>query len=266
MDDKAFVQCLKKHMAGEEIGKKRMRVVGKKSNRTKKFPKVFENLQKGIENFSNVLRSDGFKINSEPSEFAKECFLRLPQGAQRKILQNFIQYAELIEELKRQNRQSLSDARQVTWAFLKKLNLQPCSNTFSQIESTDLIEIYSRGYIQIFRSLKFFEHYQCSVFDLLVLDWMTLFKREATIEEKIFFNMEACFKGLPRARSFEGIRNHEVRERFSTEPEALIVSLKTCSPLMSRSKKIKKAEVVLVTSVILGPEWADERTQQLCSA
>lgn len=218
----------------------------KKRKLSSSLNKIFDR----IEVLAQLLREEGLEVNERTSSYALGLFLRTSLGLQRKIIQNISTYVGLLESQK-QKGADLRDSRRLTWAFLKEQNLQPCFNTFSKIDAFDTIEIFNREYIQIFRNLRFFETFKCPLFDLLVLDWMTLFKRQPEIEEKVFFQMEDSFKCLPRVTNFENINDHCIRERFAENSKDLTIQLKMRSPLMSRTKKTKRAEVVLITSRIV---------------
>lgn len=222
-----------------------------KLQKTRRLSRPCLKFMQKLEEFSELLHSEGLIVHSEPSSYSLDLYCRFSVGAQRKFLVGFEKYFELIKEM-RSKGLDLFDSRRLTWAFLKSMNWQPCSNTFANIDSKDIIEIYNRDYVQVFRNLQFFEHFNCSVFDLLILDWMTLFKRSSKIEEKIFFQMESAFRGLPRTQWFKGIEKHSIEDRLSKSSHKIWVELKTHSPLISRIKKTKRSEAMLITSKVQG--------------
>jgi len=172
--------------------------------RTRKLSKLMMRILHRTKEFGHLVRAEGIELKYSPSDFAIDLFSRFNLGSQRRVLKHFEDYLEILKQLK-SNGVDLMDSRRLTWAFMKRLNLQPPSNAFSEIDTEDVIEIYNREYVQIFRNLQFFFKFKSSVFDLLILDWMTLFKRDSRIEEKIFFQMESSLRLSRKVKVFEGL-------------------------------------------------------------
>lgn len=196
------------------------------------------------------LQAEGLQVEAQASRYAMDLYSRIGRGLQRLVFQALENYLKALKVLRKSGK-SPGDSRQLTWLFLKEMNLSPCASTFAAIEPDDIIEIYSRQYIQVFRSLSFFEEFRGPLFDLLILDWMTVFKRKAEIEEQIFLQMEEGFRSIPRVTEFRNIEEHEIKERFiDVRPRK--IRLKTRSSLMVRSKKTRRTDLLLITSQSTG--------------
>lgn len=228
---------------------RRRKLVLRQPRVRKRFPALGQRLMKEIADLSIKLRAFQCSINLDASEYARDLFPRFSLGMQRKILKSFLEYRETVDEMIR-NGGDPRNSLQFTWAYLKRRKLHPTSETFIYLGSDDLIEIYNREYTQIFRSLNFFDQYQIPLFDLLVLDRMTVLRADSKLEEKIFFQMEGGFKSAPRARVFE-VSPHESFERLSADQRSYWVEFRHRSPLVSRSRKPGHIEALLVTSRVM---------------
>lgn len=212
------------------------KLVLRKSQSEPRLPGLGQRILKRISDLAQCLRDEGVYINLDPSSYALEIFLRMSLGVQRKILTSFSSYLELCQDFRAQ-RQDLRDAPKLTWAFLKRNGLQPTSNLFSSFRRDDVIEIYNMDHVQIFRSLNFFDAVDVPLFDLLVLDWMCLYKRAPEIESKIFFQMKTALKKPQRTWKFEDVPGHVLHERFSADRKEYFVEMRFQTPLIRRSIK-----------------------------
>jgi hypothetical protein len=120
---------------------------------------------------------------------------------------------------------------------------------FQYLGDEDVLEIFSRDYFQVFRNLQFFKVYQGSVFDLLVLDWMTLFKRQTSLEERIFLMMEESFRGPLAIRDFSNVLPHRAFQRTGSFPGAsYFVEHRFRSSLKGRGSRLHRSVGLLVSS------------------
>lgn len=219
----------------------------KRNTRKIKQPSLYVRLQRKLELFSELLSSEGVHLSPFGSSYAKDHFQRSALGLQRRTLCDLSLYVKLLEDFKSSGG-SLRDSRRLTWAFLKLRGLQPCSSTFSRIEEEDVIEVYNSEHIQVFRNIKFFEYYTGSLFDLCVLDWMSLYRRNPQIEEQLFLQLESSFRQNSRVLAFKGVSEHDLSLRFSEVSVDMRLHLKFRSGLRNRLRRSKKIEAVLVTS------------------
>lgn len=219
----------------------------KRNTRKQRLPRLFVRLERKVQSLSELLAAEGYEFPQPQSSYSKEFYERLPIGLQRRVLKDLSFYLELLEKFQASGG-SLQDSNRLTWAYLKNSGLQPCSSTFSHIDDDDVIEVFNSEYIQIFRNMKFFEFYRGSLLDLCILDWMSLYKRDAKIEEQIFIQMGSCFRQPSKIQQFQDILKHEVSLRFSETEPSWQVFLKHRSSLIKRQKKSRRVEAVLVTS------------------
>lgn len=221
----------------------------KKNLRRQRLPKLLVQLQKKIELLERILFAEGLRVSGKASDFAKEVFERSPLGYQRKVIRELDVYTKVLYEFKNSGG-DLRDSHRLAWAYLKARQLQPTANTFSSLENDDLIEIFNDQHQQIFRSLNFFETVHASLFDLVVLDWLSLFKRDSQIEEKLFI----CFSSLYRqARQWSwltDIQEHHVDVRFSNESFRFFQTTRLCCALKRRQASLKRVEAVMFVSQV----------------
>lgn len=217
--------------------------------RRRKFGVSLSKLFSGISKLEAILETEGLHINTSCSSYALELYSRIGQGLQKAIVRDFNMYVGLLESMKAKS-QDLWDSQRLTWAFLKERSLQPCYDTFAAIEDNDIIEIYNRDYIQIFRNLQFFREFDCPIFDLLILDWTSLFKRPIDIQEKIFIQMQNAFRSYPKVRSFSRDNSHLVEPRFYEERSQIELGYCYRSPLISRARRSRRVEMLLLTSKV----------------
>lgn len=219
----------------------------KKNTRKRKQPRLLTRLQEKVESLSELLASESLYFPEPQSQYAREFYQRLPLGVQRKILKDTEFYIQVLKDF-RLSGGSLYDSRRLTWAFLKTSSLQPCSTTFSKIDDKDVIEIFNTEYIQVFRNMHFLEAYRGSLLELCILDWMSLYKRPASIEEQLFLQIDHSFRQLAKVQAFQDIPKHRVELRFGSEISSFESELKYRSGLMSRSRRVNRVEAVLAVS------------------
>lgn len=221
----------------------------KKNLRKQRLPKLLVQLQKKIELLERILFAEGLQVSIEASDFAKEIFERSPLGSQRKVVRELDVYTRVLYEFKNSGG-DLRDSHKLAWAYLKARQLQPTANTFSSLENEDLIEIFNDQHQQIFRSLNFFETVHVSLFDLVVLDWMSLFKRETQIEEKLFICFSSLYRQDRQWSWLTDIQKHHVDVRFSNESFRFFQTTRLCSALKRRQASLKRVEAVMLVSQI----------------
>ncbi len=219
----------------------------KKNTRKQRVPKLLVQLQKKAELLASILQSECLTVSAKASDFAKEFFERSPLNYQRRVIRELDLYIKVLQEFKNSGA-DLWDSPKLTWAYLKARQLQPSSDTFSSLQEADLIEIFNDQHQQIFRNLEFFKHVEVSLFDLSVLDWMSLFKREASIEEHLFICFSALYRRLRQGAPLEDVSEHRVGVRFAGRDVCFSQSPKFCSSLKRRQSSQKKVEAILLVS------------------
>lgn len=224
---------------------RRQKTLKLEGNPRRRLPGLGLRLMRKLELFRSLMEKRDIPVRIDPSEYARELYFRLGLGVQRRIVNHFSDYVDLIYSLDKKGI-DIADSRRFLWAFLSQNGLMPSSDVFLSLKESHVIEIYNKDSIQIFRNLNFLRNYDCSVFDLLVLDWMTVFKRQSLIEEQIFLQIDSGFKLAPRVYKFKGLEPHRLKYRFDDEARELVVDLDFMSPLINRRRKRKTVEGVLV--------------------
>lgn len=213
----------------------------------KRLPGLGQRLMRKLEVFRALMEKKGIRLRVEPSDYARDLYFRLGIGFQKRLGDHFSSYVDLVYDLDRKGI-DIRDSRRLLWAFLRRNSLQPSIETFFELKDWHVIEIYSRDNVQIFRDLKFLELCDCSVFDLLVLDWMTVFKREAELEERLFLQIESSFRKASKVYPIEGVAQHRFRYRFDDDSRETTTAPRLLSPLINRKKKRRSVDAILLAS------------------
>jgi hypothetical protein len=103
-------------------------------------------------------------------------FNKLNQADKLKVLSGLRTFNEICEQILSEGK-SLANAKAMTWYALRKFNLHFPSDLFDFIKDENVVEIYDRDNIQIFRNFRFFDVTSYSLEDLLCRPWVDLFAR-----------------------------------------------------------------------------------------
>ena len=201
----------------------------------KKFPANGQKLIRKISELDTLLRPLQVTINLEASDYAKDLFCRFSMAAQKRVVSSFEVFVETIQDLIRRQ-QNPWDSQRLTWAFLQKAGIHPHSRLFQSFQPDDVIEIFNEDFVQIFRSLQFFTHFDLPLFDLLVLDRMTILKSEAKVEEKLFLKLDAALKqnrGVESPKRLAQVWSN----RFGDCKEQYSIDVKIIGSLLSRGRR-----------------------------
>ncbi|MDB5036697.1 MAG: hypothetical protein JWQ35_225 [Bacteriovoracaceae bacterium] len=199
-----------------------------------------------VEWFKELAYKNEININAKQSPGAIQEFAQMSAEKQNKILFNFDSYLSHLRRAGAQRIQ-MNESRKLTWACLSHLNLRPCHDVFDKIKEDEVIEIYNRDHIQIFRNLRFFELCSYSVYDILVFDWPTLYYRNAKILEKVFEQTQKSFNSGSSTKSYENIPIHELTERFSDEKRSFSIEMGVHSPLFRTDREGGAPDAVLLS-------------------
>lgn len=93
-----------------------------------------------------------------------------------KVISELKSFNEICEQILSEGK-ALTDAKAMTWYALRKFNLHFPSDLFDFINDENVIEIYNRDNIQIFRNFNFFDVTSYTLEDLLCRPWVDLFSR-----------------------------------------------------------------------------------------
>ncbi len=111
-------------------------------------------------------------------------FAKLSSEQQAATFSNFRRYADICHESVL-NGESLVSGTQHLWRMFRRLELRPVSDLLSQIDDTDVIEIYSAHYVQIFRSFSFFLICSYTLDELLCRPFWELFRRDEELYRRM---------------------------------------------------------------------------------
>lgn len=133
---------------------------------------------------------------------------------------------------------SLKDSAALTWYALKKFNLIFSSDLFQYIRDENVIEIYDRNNVQLFRNFHFFDVSSYTLEDLLCRPWTDLFVR--VNEEHTQAIIDTCQKFYTKEVTatvpLSQVGTHRIMESdspFSFEVDAVVDYL---APLYDKSR------------------------------
>ncbi len=226
---------------------RRRKLVLRRTPSHKRFPAIGQRLIRKISDLDLLLRPLGVQINLEPSDYARGLFCRLSLATQRKIVSTLDLYFKTLQEL-RDRKQDPWDSLRFAWSFLKNARLHPHSRLFERVSKDDVLEVYNRDMTQIFRNLQFLSSYDIPLFDLIVLDRMTVLRSEARLEEKLFLKLDSALRQNKGSESF----NTEACEWFERFGDSNVyrIHYQTFGSLMARGRRPSKVEAVIVSSQV----------------
>jgi len=103
-------------------------------------------------------------------------FSKLPHSEKIRVLQSLKVFNEICREVLSDGK-SLGDSPTFIWYGLKKLELRFSSDLFEYITNQNIVELYNRDNVQIFRNFDFFRVTSYTLEDLLCRPWVELFAR-----------------------------------------------------------------------------------------
>lgn len=102
---------------------------------------------------------------------------------------------------------------------LRFYGLEVPSNFWTQVKHDDIIEIYSKDEIQIFRTLNFFNITGYSLLDLLTNEWFHLWERPSFVMERMYQLAESTLTGQPGVVVPMEIPTHILKEIYHPEDQ-----------------------------------------------
>jgi len=133
---------------------------------------------------------------------------------------------------------SLKDSKALTWYALKKFNFVFSSDLFQYIQDDNIIEVYDRDNVQIFRNFHFFDVSSYTLEDLICRPWTDLFLRANEEQTRTLVN--ACLKFFTKEVTTVTPMSHVGSNRivesdspFSFEVDAVIDYI---APLYDKSR------------------------------
>jgi hypothetical protein len=201
-----------------------------------------------LRRFAQLVLKCGIKVNADFGFETRQIFSAKSQVEQWGIVKAFSSYCDLMDQIQESNI-SLIDDRQLTWKALMLLGLKPPADLLDFILDGDVVEIYNRDQIQMFRNLRFFELCSYPVADVLVRDWPSLYERTPDLSEDLLTFVGETFAGGFGVRRFPS-SPHFLTERNSVEKRQFKVVEGYLAPLWSRSEPFGEVTAVLATKKV----------------
>ena len=156
------------------------------------------------------------------------------------VLQNFDRYLNVFKEIEREGKK-INDDKVVLWRMLARLGLIPQEDIFDKLDKSDVIEIYDKQSIQLYRNLNFFDLVSYSLDDILNRPWWDLYERDPKVTEKLFEIGAGVLSGRTpyTVNVAKIVPKHLVVDIGSEDPLQTLSQTKYFSPLKSKENTIE---------------------------
>lgn len=180
----------------------------------------------------NLVPWMGFSQGMEPSYFCK-----LPDDMQIGVVERFRSYVEVCREVHGQG-QSLRDDKTFLWRMLQKLRLHPPSNLMDQVRESEIIEVHTLEFVQIYRNLRFFEICGYTIDDILSRPFWELLQRDQGITSLLIDLASTTLSGsVHGVLDLPQVPEHTVLELDSAARHLLVVRQRLMAPLRDAQGK-----------------------------
>ncbi len=119
------------------------------------------------------------------------------------------------------------------WLALRELGLRPTSNLFTELDETDIIEIYNLVHVQIFRTFNMFKCINYSLDELFSHEWWDLFQRDSAITDALASIAISFTSGRQTTTRMVDLPDHVIEEKFSPVKTRVLVRSRLGSPLFN---------------------------------
>lgn len=195
---------------------------------------------------ASMLAHEGKKVR--PYLAGLPYFSKLPTVRKQQIVEQLRFYRELCHSQLSEG-YKLKDSQSFTWRAFRRLGLVPPSDLFNHISDDDIIEVYSRDQIQLFRNFAFFDFCSYTLEELHACEWWSLFERDIEVTQKILTETHRAFDGVEDAVFVPNVPTHQLREARSPELIAMNCEIRGMAPLY-RNKRVE-AIIVMEKAEIL---------------
>ena len=205
---------------------------------SRRLPLATEEFVQSLEQFRKLVLSSDFKIRSY-SEASLERFLNASPEKQKKAKESFNQFMSFFSQAEAEGI-DLKDDAQLLRKVSKSMGLIFSDEVYSQVKSTDIIEIYNTDFNQIYRNLAFMNVCNYTLLDLLTHEPFELYERSLQINGYIAnaaqtllqrdYDLSPC--------SLTHIPQHLLREKFSEDRLTSLVTLKMAYPVYKWPRKL----------------------------
>ncbi|MEK2690833.1 hypothetical protein [Bdellovibrio sp. GT3] len=186
-------------------------------------------------NISEMLKGEGKTVR--PFVEGLPHFSKLPTEKKLHIIQQVRFYQELCQG-QLNDGYKISDSPTFTWRAFRHLGLAPCKDFFSFLTQDDIVEIYSKDQIQLFRNFTFFDFCSYTLEELYTFEWWNLFQREEKHTQMILDEVAKVISGEIQSTYEPGLPAHELREIRSAERYSMTMSLRCLAPVY-KNKQIE---------------------------
>jgi hypothetical protein len=184
--------------------------------------------------FTKILNSVEIQIVPFREENWKK-FFTVPAPQLHAIYCGFKSYCDLYASAIEEG-ENIRDDKALLWRTITKLGLRPCSDLMEHIEKNDVVEIYDKNYVQLYRNLRFFELCSYTLLELLTNEWFMLYRRPASITTAMIASVDDVMSGKWRTTKVNvEIPEHFLEEIFSEECNVFKVTQKIQSPLFGKN-------------------------------
>lgn len=144
----------------------------------------------------------------------------------------------------------INDSLTFTWKAFRRLGLVPSSDLFNNIENEDIIEIYSKEHVQLFRNFNFFDCCSYTLEELNTYEWWSLFERDEETNQQIIAATNLVFSGEKEGTFVPDVPKHLLREARSADRFSMNHQIRKMAPVY-RNKR-PDAVIVLEKAEMLG--------------
>lgn len=201
------------------------------------LPWLIEDFRSLTRRFCQILESVGIEQAAHGTE-GPQYFAKLPPEQQIATIANFHRYLQVVE-----SELSLGvtphQESQLLWSMLSRLKLRPNSDLFRQVKDDDIVEIYeTAGFVQVYRSLRFFKVCSYDLDDILCRPWYELYERDSSVTSKIFQTVSLASKPGNQSSIAYDLGPQELREVDSKNNFHWLQEMRLVSPLFDKTKHI----------------------------
>lgn len=162
-------------------------------------------------------------------------FSKLDQTAQSRVLTALKAYVDIYTATLAEGSSAL-DSLRVIWNALVQLGYKPTSDLFSFITSGSIIEIHDNTFVQIFRSINFFNLCTYSLEELYCHQITDLYERDLQLETQMMGIVSNIYSGEITNTILTGLKPHVIQEKMSEAKLRVMGHIKYLSPLYSSEK------------------------------
>ncbi len=164
-------------------------------------------------------------------------FRSLDSVAQQAAYDSFMAYFNLCVAAA-ESGVAMNDDRSLAWWAVQKFGLRPCSDFFDKLEHDQVLELYNRSFVQIFRNWAFFKISSYSMGDLFVHPWPELYVRDEAVTNNLIAYATHVLSGSQKSTLICESPRHIVTESLSKDRNVLEMEMKFASPLFDQDGQV----------------------------